>query len=681
MNRLRIAIGSAALVLSALAFVPVRAGAGPATTTTAPSSPEAVLRAKGLTRVGVTYLLDGDVRWQELLRDVRAAQRKLEAGEQGRAAIERELDAANQQLAAWGRYDMDGPKQFRPGEPHTAAAAEAIADANAARRKIDAAGPAIAQRRKDLAAIGVPVAQYLDALAKASASYDATARAYERLFGDEQVAAAINALNNAAPAGRGRFRLGPSAEFTQALTEVRKLRQAPAGAPVRLVLDAGLPHVAATFNGLGRASGVVDPGSPFVTLNFETAEMLGLSPDPVDDGVPVVTYDGKAYKAHLMKLRTVQVGPVTVENATCAVLPKAAKGADNVLGATFLRNVTYRLDLAAGELRLTQPPSKPVPQRPVVVAATQPATRPLAVATTQAAATTSPTTQASTRPATEPTTQLAATQPATQPATAQVADAVFQFDVSAALPWVRSDAQLTEGACYRIAATGAWTNEAGAECGPDGVCPAEWRTVLGPQPTMTDARRREWYVAKNPRSALVARVGTEGPTFFAGSEQAFLAPASGRLWFRMNDGEDDSPSRAGKVHVRVERIDPQWVNTDGSTTVRARIDATDFLHITTDGIYWEWGGAWGKVGEHNGHWPTVVNGILWWPTWADDHHTDRLKAAGFDGRLRVELEGVMARRGNVKVDAGNAPDEVVLRFSDNGMGSTEVGCALKLIKP
>lgn len=665
MNRLRIAFGSAALVMIVVA--PARAEkatTAPATTTTAPSSPEAVLRAKGLTRVGATYLLDGDIRRQELLRDVRAAQRKVEASEQNRAAIERELDAANQQLAAWGRYDADAPKQSRPA-----------AQANDARRKIESAGPAIAQRRKDLAAVGVPVGQYLDAVAKACDSLDATARAYERLFGDEQVAAAITALNDTAPVGRARVRLGPSEEFTQTLTDVRKLRQAPAGAPVKFVLDAGLPHVPVMFNRLGRASAVVDPGSRFVTLSFETADMLGLTPTLQDDEVPVVTYDGRAYTAHVMTLRSVQVGPVMVEDVACAVLPKQAKGADNVLGASFLRNVSYQLDLTAGDVRITPAPTKPAPQRPVVIAATQPTTRPAATQPL-AAATTSPATQASTQPATGPTTQVAATQPTTR-----AAEAVVEFDVSAGVPWLKSEAEVAAGTCYRIIATGSWTNGTGTECGPDGVCPAEWRTVLGPQPGMTDARRREWYLAKNPRSALLARVGTEGATFFVGEGQTFLAPASGRLWFRMNDGEDDSPSRTGKVHVGVSRVDPQWVNADGSTTVRARIDATDFLHIATDGIYWEWGGAWGKVGEHNGHWPTVVNGILWWPTWADDHHTDRLKAGGFDGGVRVELQGVMARRGHVTVDAGDKPDEVVLRFSDNGLGSSEVGCALKLTRP
>ena len=43
------------------------------------------------------------------------------------------------------------------------------------------------------------------------------------------------------------------------------------------------------------------------------------------------------------------------------------------------------------------------------------------------------------------------------------------------------------------------TNGAGVACGPGGVCPAEWLTVLGSQPTMPKAQTRDWYLDKQPR--------------------------------------------------------------------------------------------------------------------------------------------------------------------------------------
>jgi hypothetical protein len=245
---------------------------------------------------------------------------------------------------------------------------------------------------------------------------------------------------------------------------------------------------------------------------------------------------------------------------------------------------------------------------------------------------------------------------------------------------------VTEGRCYHITARGRWANSRGAACGPDGVCPTEALTILGPQPSLTTQQKRDWYLGQHPRSALITRIGDEKWDMFIGAEAFFMAPVSGKLSFRMNDAAEGAATgtaqRGGKLDVSINEFEPKWLDARGTAAIYARLDATDFLHITPDGLYWEYGGSWGKVGEHDGHYPTLINGIQWWPKWTSKTRTEALAVKELKLTGRVQLVRVEAKRGNVKIEqsaAGSAASggEVVLEFSDGGLGSSQVGCIVK----
>jgi len=124
-------------------------------------------------------------------------------------------------------------------------------------------------------------------------------------------------------------------------------------------------------------------------------------------------------------------------------------------------------------------------------------------------------------------------------------------------------------------------------------------------------------------------------------------------------------------------VQPDWTNRRGQTEILARVDDKDRLHLSDKGMYWEYGGSWGKVGLHDGYWPTVVNGIYWWPKWADEKHTEPLAAPELWPKAlnKFQLVQVVAKRGKVEVTE-KGPPEVVLSFGDQGLGSSQVGCLI-----
>jgi clan AA aspartic protease (TIGR02281 family) len=612
-------------------------------------SPQDILTSKGLFKAKLVYVLPEDAKLPDSLREVRALRAKLDASIRKRAEIQREIDYANDQVAAWEEQNREMTERLEKTNKNAIGNYNRLVrEINPIRRNLRESVKPIAQRQKDLQAVEDPTDDYVAAVIKLSDTMEGLVARYDKLAADEEVKAAIQALNGP---GKPKVQLGPSEQFTQELPGIRKQRHTVAASAIALEFEGGVPHVVVTINDSVKVPMIVDSGAAAVTISADVAKKLGLAPGPDDKVIHLVTADGKVTDAHLMTLRSMRVGPFTVENVECAVQPKGIKAA-NLLGGTFLRRFVYKMDLAAKELRMTQITVKAgvdpaAPLRPTAPPSVS-VTKPPAVAATQAA-------------------------PGTRPA---VLLSDLAYTVPADAQWHPVDFDVVEGKCYRIDATGRWTDSSGVACGPEGVCPREWLSALGPQPGLPKEHRAEWYVGQHPHSALIARIGEAKVGFYVGTGATFIAPASGPLAFRMNDGDAASRARAGALDVTVTETQPHWLDANGSATIFARIDAVDRLHVTPDGIFWEWGGQWGKVGEHDGHFPTIINGILWWPKWVDKKHTEPLREPELRLRGAVELARVETKRGGVTLEQSSAT-EVILQFKDNGLGSSQVGCEVR----
>jgi hypothetical protein len=161
------------------------------------------------------------------------------------------------------------------------------------------------------------------------------------------------------------------------------------------------------------------------------------------------------------------------------------------------------------------------------------------------------------------------------------------------------------------------------------------------------------------------------------------APQSGEISLKINDAEVASDKRSGGMHVLIHQVAPPVLQQpDGTATIYAVVDVRDELHVTADGIYWEYGGKGGHVGRLDGNYPTLINGVYWWPKWEKPEQSDMLATADL-WPARVEqfkLLAVDAHRGHVALLASNK-SEIRLEFRDGGPGASHVGCKVLVGKP
>ncbi len=333
---------------------------------------QGVLKAKGLTKSGASYLLEGEAKFPEELRVMRAAKFKVDQNSAQRAKLEKAIDAANDTVVQCAREISDATGQASR-EKNRDRFNQLVARQDAARSR---GLEAIRERDflvKELNKLGDPRDDYVTLLLNVSAKMENLAERYAALAEDQEVRDALAAVN----AGGGpKARLGPSARFLEELPVVRKQRELIKDAVIKFQGGSGTPKVQVRINDTLNLVMTFDSGASAVTLTSEAAKELGLRPGPNDPVVEAVGADGQKTKVSLMTLKSVRLGQFIIGDVECLVFPPSVKGS-NLLGGTFLRNFVYRMDLAAGEIHMTQVGGKAVvPEAPR--AEKSPATRPAA---------------------------------------------------------------------------------------------------------------------------------------------------------------------------------------------------------------------------------------------------------------------------------------------------------------
>jgi aspartyl protease family protein len=220
-------------------------------------------------------------------------------------------------------------------------------------RKIDSnirdGGLFIEAREAELSKLNVPTGAYVAAAQSLSDSMESAAKRYDELSKDTEVASALARIQN----GGAKVKLGPSAAFTQELTAIRQQNALINRTALKFRLQGGVPVVDVTLNGRLSRPMVVDSGAASMTITWDTAEQLGITPGPNDPVAHATVADGKVVEVKVVQLRSVRLGQFSAQNVRCDVFPKGVSGGE-LLGGTFLRNFAVNLDLASGELRLAQ---------------------------------------------------------------------------------------------------------------------------------------------------------------------------------------------------------------------------------------------------------------------------------------------------------------------------------------
>jgi len=267
----------------------------------------------------------------------------------------------------------------------------------------------------------------------------------------------------------------------------------------------------------------------------------------------------------------------------------------------------------------------------------------------------------------------AAKSPDAPPVASGPLNASFEFPVST--DWTASGIELTAGKIYSIDAEGSYLLEGGSVgIGAEGRLSVPYARQMGAHlPEEASA-----YPGGHPSHSLIGRFKGQEWTFYVGRRIRFVAPTDAELLFRINAGPEERIASGQTLNLAIREEAPEALGaTNGVLRVSARVDTEDLLVITAEGVWWEHQTGGDRVGRHEGYYPTLLNGIAWWPAWESRARSEMLRSGRFwpgEGRAVVAIPEY--GRGSCDVIEMN-PDRIVVRFTDGGKSSATMQCRIE----
>ncbi len=160
------------------------------------------------------------------------------------------------------------------------------------------------------------------------------------------------------------LKLEPTRSFAANVRTLEKMEEDVLSEDIPLRREGNTYWATATVNGDRSVELVVDSGASLITLPFDVAANLGLTPGPNDPEIELVVADGRTISGRLMTLQSVRVGKFQVGDVECAVLGPEATNAAPLLGMTFLGQFKFQLDGGKSTLSITQYDSDDLRPRP-----------------------------------------------------------------------------------------------------------------------------------------------------------------------------------------------------------------------------------------------------------------------------------------------------------------------------
>lgn len=343
---------SALTVLIAVGLAPVRSlAADPAPS----GGAEEVLRAKGLLFLGGVFALPDEAELARKLREVRPHQKKIQdAARQLETAERKEIDQERllDQYARERR--LLGQRLSQPSldvDQHNKMVAR-LHQLTVMIQELHDKGRENKEAKDARAALGRAREGYLGLLVDARKVVESVRKRYEELKSDPEVTAALAEL--AKGADKSSASLGPTRSFERNVASLDRLEASIHSETIELRPESGTFWVEAILNGKYPRAMVFDTGASLVSVPAALAAEIGLEPSDEDPTIRLSLADGRTVSAKLMKIDSIRLGPFTVEGVECAVLPSQLRDAPPLLGGSFLRHFTYRIEPESQRLTLSQ---------------------------------------------------------------------------------------------------------------------------------------------------------------------------------------------------------------------------------------------------------------------------------------------------------------------------------------
>lgn len=193
-------------------------------------------------------------------------------------------------------------------------------------------------------------AAYVTMVVSAVATADAANANYHALAGDATVNAALASYNLTA---HPTITLGPSPAFNTDVATITASAKDAAEASIAVDNSRNVPILDVVFaNGVHRRM-MWDSGASSVSLSAPAAQAGGIRIAKDDPTVSIVTAEGRTVKARAVIAESLRVGPFTVRNVPCVVMPADLGDVDCLVGGTFQSHFIAKVELHRGRLTLT----------------------------------------------------------------------------------------------------------------------------------------------------------------------------------------------------------------------------------------------------------------------------------------------------------------------------------------
>ncbi len=176
--------------------------------------------------------------------------------------------------------------------------------------------------------------------------------AYADLAADPKIAEAVKAYNEAKSK---QLKLGPSSVFAMNERRLKKFEDTVLSDNIDIHRGQGqLWEISVEFNGKNPQILEVDTGASLIALSYEVAKAAGLTPSSEDPTIKMQLADGSVVEAKKVIATSVRVGKFQIEKCPVAVMPAELKQAGNMLGQSFLKHFTYKIDTEKEKLVMTK---------------------------------------------------------------------------------------------------------------------------------------------------------------------------------------------------------------------------------------------------------------------------------------------------------------------------------------
>ena len=142
--------------------------------------------------------------------------------------------------------------------------------------------------------------------------------------------------------------------------KLREFERAIRSEQVPIDMDKTIAWIEASLNGKSRKLMMIDSSIPEIRLSASLAADVGAQRIVDDPGLDIATISGRTMQASRGRLDSMTVGPFTLYDVDCLILPESAGEVPSTLGRDFFNHFSTKIDADLGAITLTEVQVKPI---------------------------------------------------------------------------------------------------------------------------------------------------------------------------------------------------------------------------------------------------------------------------------------------------------------------------------